>query len=52
MLAGDMAMKQVCYLVWLAGLGALIAYGWSDALVHQAIQVVQIMEQVVSAVAI
>lgn len=48
MLEGEIVMKQICYLLWLAGMATLVAYGWSDAILGQAANVVQLMGQMVA----
>lgn len=48
MLVGEIIMKQICYLVWLAGMATLVVYGWSDVIVDQAAGVMQLMGQMVA----
>jgi len=45
---GGNVMKQLCYLFWLAGMATLVAYGWSDTLLNQVSDVVQLMGQLVA----
>lgn len=49
---GEIAMKRLCYLMWLAGMAGLVAYGFSDSILDQAAVAVELMGQVVASVAI
>jgi len=45
-------MKRLFYLMWLAGMAGLVAYGFSDSIMDQAAFAVELMEHVVASVAI
>ena len=47
-LSGVIVMKQICYLCWIAGMATLVAYGWSDNLLNQVNDVVQLMGELVA----
>lgn len=49
---GEIAMKRICYLMWLAGMAGLVAYGFSDSILDQAAGAAELVGQVVAFVTI
>ena len=49
---GEIAMKRICYLMWLAGMVGLVAYGFSESILDQAAMGAELVEQVVAFVTI
>jgi hypothetical protein len=41
-------MKQICYLLWIAGMATLVAYGWSDNIFNQVSEAFRFMGQLVA----
>lgn len=49
---GEIVMKRICYLMWLAGMVGLVAYGFSESILDQAAMAAELVEQVVAFVTI